>query len=180
MEKQEVGAIVCLSSDGGIGKNGKLLFSKKEVPLDMEFFKKTTENSVVILGRITWMGLFKKPLPGRDCIIVSKELQQRELPDGSFVFPNIGAAFSFATQRFPGKKIFFMGGVEIYHQGFHYCDKIYVTEVAEKREADVYVQLPNNIEEISRDTHESDETGTKYAFVTYRVIKDLKEYEIVL
>ena len=42
--------IVAVSKSWGIGKDGDLLFS---IPEDMKFFRETTMNKVVIMGRKT-------------------------------------------------------------------------------------------------------------------------------
>jgi dihydrofolate reductase len=46
--------IVAAARDWGIGNKGELLFN---VPEDMEFFKKTTLNKVVVMGRKTLLSL---------------------------------------------------------------------------------------------------------------------------
>lgn len=46
--------IVAVARDWGIGNKGELLFN---VPEDMEFFKKTTLNKVVVMGRKTLLSL---------------------------------------------------------------------------------------------------------------------------
>lgn len=50
--------IVAVARDWGIGNKGQLLFN---VPEDMEFFKNTTMNKVVVMGRKTLLSP-----PGRE------------------------------------------------------------------------------------------------------------------
>ena len=53
-----ISAIVAVDNNWGIGFNGDLL---EHIPEDLKYFKKLTENNVVIMGRKTWDSLPKKP-----------------------------------------------------------------------------------------------------------------------
>ncbi len=62
-------AIVCLSRDGGIGLNGKLLF---DLPKDLAYFAKQTKGGCVVMGRTTYESLpFANGLPDRKNIVLS-------------------------------------------------------------------------------------------------------------
>ena len=52
-------AIACLDAKNGIGKDGKLLIS---IPEDMSFFRNTTKDNIVIMGRKTLFS-FKDKMP---------------------------------------------------------------------------------------------------------------------
>ena len=56
-------AIACIDKNNGIGKNGNLLIS---IPDDMRFFRETTKDSIVIMGRKTLFSFKnKEPLKNR-------------------------------------------------------------------------------------------------------------------
>ena len=52
-------AIACIDAKNGIGKDGKLLIS---IPEDMNFFRTTTKDNIVIMGRKTLFS-FKDKMP---------------------------------------------------------------------------------------------------------------------
>ena len=61
--------IVAVSNEWGIGFKNKLLFS---IPADMKFFRETTKDSVVIMGRKTLESFpGKKPLKNRVNIVLT-------------------------------------------------------------------------------------------------------------
>ena len=60
--------ILCIDSNGSIGKDNDLLFKMKE---DMKFFKQQTMGNIVIMGYNTWLSLGEKPLPNRANIVMT-------------------------------------------------------------------------------------------------------------
>ena len=61
--------IVAVSDDWGIGYENNLLFS---IPTDMKFFRETTKDSVVIMGRKTLESFpGQKPLKNRVNIVLT-------------------------------------------------------------------------------------------------------------
>ena len=69
--------IVAVAKDWGIGCDGGLLFN---LPDDMKFFKETTINNVVVMGRPTLLSFpGERPLKDRTNIVLTKdETFQRE------------------------------------------------------------------------------------------------------
>ena len=59
--------IVCCDMMGNIGKDNDLLF---HIPQDMQFFRETTLNHVVLMGYKTYLSLGSKPLPKRKNIVL--------------------------------------------------------------------------------------------------------------
>ena len=62
-------AIVSVTRDWGIGRNGGLLVRNKA---DMRRFKELTMGGSVIMGRQTFEGLPGGPLPGRNNIVLTR------------------------------------------------------------------------------------------------------------
>ena len=112
-------AIVAVSQNGVIGKNGDLPWRLAE---DLKWFKKITMGHVVLMGRKTWDSL-PFPLPGRKNWVVSRSLEKKE---GMQVFRSIKKA---EENLQPEEQIFVIGGGEIYAQTLAKCREIYVTEV---------------------------------------------------
>ena len=65
--------IVAIDKKRGIGLNNSIPWYFKE---DLQFFKKITLNSIVIMGRNTWESL-KKPLPQRYNIVLSTTKKEK-------------------------------------------------------------------------------------------------------
>ena len=66
--------------NGLIGEAGSLPWS---LPADMKFFKETTMNDVVVMGRKTYESIPKRPLKNRINIVLTKQLDYKA--DGAIV-----------------------------------------------------------------------------------------------
>ena len=64
-----IGAIVAISANGVIGKDGDLPWHYSE---DLKRFKQLTLDSTIIMGRNTWDSLPRKPLPKRRNIVITR------------------------------------------------------------------------------------------------------------
>ena len=97
--------ILAADSDWAIGRDGGLL---AHIPEDMKFFRETTANSTVVMGRKTWESIGAKPLPGRVNCVISRSVKQL---DGAQVFGSVEEFLSFAEKA--EGKVFVIGGGEI-------------------------------------------------------------------
>jgi dihydrofolate reductase len=64
-----INAILACDDNWGIGYKGELPWPKNSA--DLKWFKDTTLNNAVVMGRSTWDSLPVKPLPKRKNIVVS-------------------------------------------------------------------------------------------------------------
>ncbi len=63
---------------GGISKNGSMPWPKNS--LDLQWFKKNTMNTIVIMGRLTWIDPFiPSPLKGRVNVLVTNQDKEKYL-----------------------------------------------------------------------------------------------------
>ncbi len=120
--------IVAYDKNKGIGKNNTLPWQLKD---DLKFFKETTSNKPVIMGRKTYESI-GKPLPNRRNIILS---QQNLRIEGCEVYDNIEFALA-QVQSVP--KVFVIGGANIYQQLILRVDVLYITKVNTIVEADAF------------------------------------------
>ncbi len=123
-----ISLIAILGTNGAIGNNGELLW---RIPQDMARFKKLTTGHPVIMGRKTFESI-GKPLPNRTNIILSRNSNYEA--DGCKVCHSIEDALI----NTPAKEIFVIGGGEIYKQTIHLADRIYLTLVQDKPDADTF------------------------------------------
>ena len=122
--------IVAVSKNGFIGKDGSLPWQISE---DLKKFRKITSNSVVIMGKNTYLSI-GKALPNRENIIVSTTLKSA---DGCTIVRSLDEAIGLSKENFPSKDIFLIGGYAIYKTGEAFADTLYLTKVDIEVEGDV-------------------------------------------
>ena len=122
--------ILAADCDWAIGKNGGLL---AHIPEDMKFFRETTNNSTVVMGRKTWDSFPKKPLPNRVNCVISRSLKEL---GGAKVFGSVEEFLDY-SKSVEGR-IFVIGGGEIYRQLLPYCDEALITRIYECFDGDVF------------------------------------------
>ena len=120
-----ISLIVAATENNAIGKDNKMLIHIKE---DLLFFKNTTINKTIVMGRKTFESL-PGVLPFRKHIVLSRdkgynvENQQVEIKHSlEEVLEEI---------KFSKEEIFIIGGEEIYRQILekNLADKIYITRI---------------------------------------------------
>ncbi|MDE6710345.1 MAG: dihydrofolate reductase, partial [Oscillospiraceae bacterium] len=113
-------AIAAVSENWGIGKDNDLLFN---IPEDKKFFRRTTLNNTVIMGRKTLQSLPNgKPFKDRRNIILSRD--KNFTCDGAEVCGSVEEALKLIKET---EKVFIAGGGEIYRDMLPYCDKVIIT-----------------------------------------------------
>ena len=122
--------IAAIGKNNELGKDNDLIWKFKE---DMRFFKNMTIGNKVIMGRKTFESL-PKLLTDRKHIVLTKS---------NITFPKEVEVFN-STEDFLEKyqnteeKIFNIGGASIYKELLDYADELYLTEIDDSKEADVY------------------------------------------
>ena len=158
--------IVNVSRTWGIGKDSDLLFHIKG---DMKFFKETTINNVVVMGRKTLDSLPNGlPLKDRVNIVITRNRDFRR--DGVVVVHSVDELLEEIKKY--NTEIFVIGGGEIYNMLLPYCDKAYITKVDSDKEADTFfVNLDED--DTWKAESQSDIMGEKlkYRFVVYNKLK---------
>jgi len=112
-----------------IGVNGSIPWV---LSADLQHFKNTTMGGIVIMGRKTWDSIPArfKPLSGRTNIIISRSdfLTKSETTD-VYTVKNVQELMALLGTMDPNKKIFNIGGAEIYRLLEPYTTSMIVTEV---------------------------------------------------
>ena len=122
--------ILVMDNDCAIGKNNSLLCS---LPADMKHFREVTKNSAIVMGRKTYESFPKRPLPDRENIVLSRSVKEF---DGAAVFDDPEKLLTYV--RSLDKKVFVIGGGEIYALLERYCDEALITRVYENFGGDVF------------------------------------------
>ncbi|MGM0545726.1 MAG: dihydrofolate reductase [Bacteroidota bacterium] len=139
-------AIVAHDPNLVIGKDGDLPWHYSE---DLKYFKRITMGKPLIMGRVVFEELGKKPLPGRENIVLSRSRTYDHVP----TFSSFGDALEHVKDE---ELVFLIGGGKIYEQFLNRCDKLYVTEIHEEYEGDTYFpeyrdEIGTTWKEIKRD-----------------------------
>ncbi|HNZ82516.1 MAG TPA: dihydrofolate reductase [Sedimentibacter sp.] len=157
--------IVAVARDWGIGNKGELLFN---VPQDMDFFKKTTLNKVVVMGRKTLLSLpGGKPLINRTNIVLTRDVNFEK--EGCIVVNSTEALFE-ELKNYNSDDVFLIGGGKLYNELYPFCSEAYITKFDAVLEADTYL---HNFEEdkdwlltYASELHEHQ--GLRFIFTTYK------------
>lgn len=150
-------AVVAVCENGGIGKDGALLFHIRE---DLRRFRQLTLGKTVVMGRRTLESLpGGRGLPDRRNLVLTRD------PD--FTAP--GAEVIHDLAEVPEDAVV-IGGESVYRQLLPRCSTVYLTRVLAAPQADAFFP------DLSRDgawtEAEQSETftsgGVSFQYVTYR------------
>lgn len=130
--------ILTCDANYGITQYGKIPWQNAT---DMKFFKETTTGHVVIMGRKTY-DTIGKPLPDRINIVLSKHIKEIA---GCIVFNDFWKCVSYC-EKIKDKKLFVIGGSEIYYQFIHadLVSEQYITQINHDFVCDVFSSYKDN------------------------------------
>lgn len=127
-------AIVAVDKNWGIGKKNGLLFS---LPLDMEFFRKTTLNKVVVMGSNTLKSFPNgNPLKNRTNIVLFPGGEKRD----DCIIVDSFDELKETLKKYPTDDTFIIGGAMFYKTMLPFCDEIFVTKVDADGGAEVFYE----------------------------------------
>lgn len=153
---RQVVLVVAAADNGVIGKDGGIPW---HISADMKRFKALTMGKVVVMGRRTWDSLPRKPLPGRENIVVTR--------DGAWAAPGaIRAASPEAALALAKGDAMVIGGAEIYRALLAQAIRIELTEVHGDFPGDAFFHLDRTgWRETAREDHVSPD-GLAYSHIT--------------
>ncbi|MDO8367006.1 MAG: dihydrofolate reductase [Saprospiraceae bacterium] len=159
-----ISAIVATAKNNVIGKDNQIPWY---LPADLSYFKKTTLEHHLIMGRNCFRSI-GRPLPKRINIVVTRD--PFFTAEGVLVAHSLEEALGIA---FDGgeEEVFIIGGGEIYRETADLWDRIYLTEVDLEAEGDVFFPEtdPEAWEEIWQEAHQPNEKN-KWAY-TFRILE---------
>ena len=144
-----------------IGVKGSL---PGHLPKELNHFKEMTMGQALLMGRVTFDGMNRRVLPGRDTLILTHDPQFKA--EGVSIVHSVPEALSWYRQQ--DKSLFIVGGASIYKAFESYYDKIIKTSVHEQFEGDTYFPLRDfsSFQEISQAFFEKDENNSHDFTVT--------------
>jgi dihydrofolate reductase len=119
-------AIAAMSRNRVIGADGKIPWYISE---DLKFFKRTTLGHIIVMGRKTYDSL-GKPLPGRENWVLSRGAQI----DGVTML----RSFDAIQEPSDGRKLYIIGGAELYTALLPTCSELLLTHVDHEVEGDTF------------------------------------------
>jgi dihydrofolate reductase len=134
-------AILAHDEEWGIGKNGDLPWPKK--PGDLQWFRETTEGSVVVMGRKTWESLPHKPLRNRLNLVISSSWMGdfSPKPHGVYSGNDVCLVITEIIQtRYIGvEDIWIIGGAELVKSCLPIIDELWLNNVGGDYSCDVFL-----------------------------------------
>ena len=130
-----IAVIVAVANNNVIGAGNTIPWY---CPADLQYFKRTTLGSPVLMGRKTYQSLKIKPLPGRQNIVVSRD--EKLAAEGCDIVASIDQGLQLVNTQ---EKVFIIGGAEIYQQSLKMADELYVTYVDLNVDGDSYFPILN-------------------------------------
>ncbi len=147
-----VSAIVAVARNRVIGKDNQIPWY---LPADLKYFKRTTLNHHVIMGRKSFESI-GRPLPKRTNVVITRN--PFFAATHVLVAHSLEEALTIAEEN-REEEAFIIGGAEIYQLAMPRLDRLYLTEVDLEPEGDSF--FPEIIEEnwrlVSADPHEPDD-----------------------
>ncbi|MCL7986342.1 dihydrofolate reductase [Sphingobacterium sp. lm-10] len=129
MNTIKITLIAAASENNVIGKDNKMAW---HLPDDFRYFKNTTKEHSVVMGRKTFDSM-GKALSDRRNIVITRD-QKWSAPEVD-VANSLEEVFTYCRDE---QEIFIIGGAEIYKQALPYAHKILLTRVHTTIEGDAY------------------------------------------
>jgi Dihydrofolate reductase len=159
--------IVAVDKKWAIGKDNKLLVS---IPQDMKYFRETTKNKVVAMGRKTLESFpGEKPLPNRTNIVLTKDRSYKK--EGTIIVHSIEEMLK-KLEEYDTKDVYVIGGAMVYEKLLPYCTTAYITKIDHVYDADTYFpNLDNNTEwKLTKISEEQTYFDLEYVFTIYEKV----------
>ncbi|MBP6899856.1 MAG: dihydrofolate reductase [Burkholderiaceae bacterium] len=158
--------IASVARNGSIGAGNQLVWDE---PADKRWFRQQTQGCPVIMGRKTWDSLPPRfrPLPGRLNLVVTRQPDWQA--EGALVAPGLPQALALArAQQADARRIFVIGGGELYAQALPLADELVLTEIDAELPGDTRFPAWDRaaFDELQRLPQPATAQGA-YAFVTY-------------
>jgi len=142
--------VVAVAKNGVIGREGALPW---RLSSDMKRFKAATMGKPVLMGRKTWDSLPRKPLPGRQNLVLTRDANFKA--DGAWVFTDHAAMLAAARAMAEAAGVdetCVIGGAQLYNAVLPEAGRIVLTEVNLTPDGDAHLDLDlSHWREVSRE-----------------------------
>ena len=152
--------IAAVGKNRELGKDNDLIWHLKE---DLKYFKEKTNNNTIIMGRKCFESL-PGLLPNRKHIIIINNKDY--IVNGALIMHNIEEVLEYVKNT--DETCFIIGGAKIYEIFLPYCNNLYLTEIDDEKDADVYFPKFDKNMYNSEIVEENEENNIKYKMLVYR------------
>ena len=152
-----ISIIAAIGKNNELGLNNDLIW---HLPNDLKYFKEKTMNQTIVMGYNTFVSL-GRILPNRKHVVLS--LEKVRLPLDVVQFNNLEDLNNYIKD----KDVFIIGGASMYKQFIDKADRLYLTEIDDTHEADVYFpKFDKNLFD-KRILGTNSDNGINYTFTLY-------------
>ena len=131
--KPKISLIAAVAPGGVIGFENKMPW---HLPRDLRYFKRTTLGHPIIMGRKTFESLNCKALPKRRNIVVTRNHKYKA--PGCEIAYSLNEAINLSGNV---KKIFIIGGGQLYASAISLADEIHLTKIENKNQTGEMLEL---------------------------------------
>lgn len=160
--------LVAIDNNNIIGTNNTIPW---HIPEDLKRFQEITLNNVIVMGRKTFESLPNGKLKNRINIVITNNITNKNT-DNDLIFTNMNNFYTIIDNYISNKKIYIIGGSEIYKLFYNNCKIIHLTKVYLESEGSVYfpININNYVSTYNSDIYTSKNNNIKYQFNTYEKI----------
>lgn len=118
--------LFAVDNTGGMGIDGHMPWPHNKD--DMQWFKKTTQNQIVVMGRKTWEAPdMPKPLPGRTNVLFTNEFIERD--DIEQIRGDVSEALKEIQKSNKKTNVFVIGGPNLLNQAKPVLEQLLITRI---------------------------------------------------
>lgn len=131
--------VVAVAKNGVIGRDGALPW---RLSSDLKRFKAATMGKPILMGRKTWDSLPRKPLPGRQNLILTRDADF--MADGAWVYTDLAAMIAAARAMAEAAgvdEVCVIGGAQLYNAVLPQAERIVLTEVNLEPQGDARLEI---------------------------------------
>ena len=137
-------ALFAVDERGGMGNQGAIPWPT--VKEDMRWFRETTEDQVVVMGRKSWESPdMPKPLPNRRNVVITNNFMDDD--DIVQLSGDIGIALEHLEGMYPDNDIFVIGGADIIMQSKPMLECVFVTRIPGEYLCDTHIDLKDLLDD---------------------------------
>lgn len=142
--------VVAIARNGVIGRDGALPW---RLSSDMKRFKAATMGKPVLMGRKTWDSLQVRPLPGRQNLVLTRDVNLKA--EGAWVYTDLAAMLAAGkamAEASGAAEVCVIGGARLYEATLPQAQRIVLTEVNLEPAGDAFLRFDlSHWREVSRE-----------------------------
>ncbi len=139
MTNPKLTLVVAVAKNGVIGRNGDLPW---RLSSDLKRFKAATMGKPVLMGRKTWESLPRKPLPGRENLVLSRDATY--VAEGAWLYTDLAAMIAAGRAMAAASgadEVCVIGGAHLFEVTLPMADRILLTEVNLEPAGDTHLRF---------------------------------------